>query len=74
MSLKILVAIDFKNGRFFASTVKIRTAMVLAKANQEETLMAAFEISLSNFANSNHVQITELDLQKINSQLLSPLS
>ena len=36
--------------------------------------MATLEISLSNFASSNHVQITELNLEKINSQLLSPLS
>ncbi|MBK9222226.1 MAG: hypothetical protein IPO16_08890 [Saprospiraceae bacterium] len=48
VSLEILAAIDFKNGRFFASIVKIRTAMVLAKANQAETLMTPLEISLSN--------------------------
>jgi len=47
MALKTLASIDFKNGRFFASTVKIRSAMDLAKANQEESLMASLQEDLA---------------------------
>jgi len=46
----------------------------LVKPFHEKSLMATLEISLSNFANNNHVQLAELNLQKINSHLLSPLS
>ncbi|MBK7358924.1 MAG: response regulator transcription factor [Saprospiraceae bacterium] len=52
----------------------IQPSGYLVKPFHEKSLMATLEISLSNFASSNHVQITELNLEKINSQLLSPLS
>jgi len=47
MALKTLATVDFKNGRFFASTVKIRAAMDLAKANREEALLAALQEDLA---------------------------
>jgi two-component sensor histidine kinase len=47
MALKTLATVDFKNGRFFASTVKIRSAMDLAKANREESLMASLQEDLA---------------------------
>lgn len=47
MALKTLASVDFKNGRFFASTVKIRAAMDLAKSNHEEMLMASLQEDLA---------------------------
>lgn len=47
LALKTLASVDFKNGRFFASTVKIRSAMDLAKVNQEENLMASLQEDLA---------------------------
>ncbi|MBK6354525.1 MAG: sensor histidine kinase [Saprospiraceae bacterium] len=47
LALKILASIDFKNGRFFSSTTKIRSAMELAKSNHEEELMAELQEDLA---------------------------
>ncbi|MBK8955055.1 MAG: hypothetical protein IPM34_05800 [Saprospiraceae bacterium] len=47
MAYKTLANIDFRNGRFFSSTVKIRSAMELAKAQQEEELIAELQEDLA---------------------------
>lgn len=43
MALKTLATLDFRNGRFFVATVKIRSAMELAKTNREEELIAELQ-------------------------------
>lgn len=47
MALKTLAGIDFKNGRFYASTVKTRAAIDLAKQLQEDELFAELQESLA---------------------------
>lgn len=47
MAYKSLAGIDFRNGRFFSSTVKIRSAMELAKNNKEVELMAELQEDLA---------------------------
>lgn len=47
LALKLLAGIDFKNGRFFSSTTKIRSALELAKSNHEEELMAELQEDLA---------------------------
>lgn len=47
MAYKTLANIDFRNGRFFSSTVKIRSAMELAKSQQEEELIAELQEDLA---------------------------
>jgi len=44
------------------------------KPFNEKTLLASLEIAISNFANNSNRQLPELDLQKLNKHLLSPLT
>lgn len=46
-ALKELAEIEFHNGRFFASTLKIRAAMELAKGLQDQELLAQLQESLA---------------------------
>ncbi|MBK9107432.1 MAG: hypothetical protein IPM92_03370 [Saprospiraceae bacterium] len=47
MAYKTLASIDFRNGRFFSSTVQIRSAMELAKAHKEDELIAELQEDLA---------------------------
>jgi DNA-binding NarL/FixJ family response regulator len=46
----------------------------IVKPFNEKTLLATLEIAISNYANKSNFQVPELDLQKLNRHLLSPLT
>lgn len=46
----------------------------IVKPFNGQTLLASLEIAISNFANRSNYQVPELDLDKINAHLLSPLT
>ena len=46
----------------------------IVKPFNEKTLLATLEIAISNYANKSNFQVPELDIQKLNRHLLSPLT
>ena len=46
----------------------------IVKPFNEKTLLATLEIAISNYANKSNRQVPELDIQKLNKHLLSPLT
>jgi len=53
---------------------KVEPSGYIVKPFNEKTLLATLEIAISNFANSSNRQVPELNLNKINKHLLSPLT
>ena len=53
---------------------KIQPSGYLVKTFHEKSLLTTLEISLANFAIQSNNHVPTLEIQKINSQLLSPLS
>ena len=53
---------------------RVEPSGYIVKPFNEKTLLASLEIAISNFANKNNRTAPELNLQKLNRHLLSPLT
>lgn len=73
----LLATRQFEEGLAIGLKDTAQSISLLRKALQifnEKTLLATLEIAISNYANKSNYQVPELDLQKLNRHLLSPLT